>query len=151
MCFLFFHLRVMMSIILNNILSIYRYKIIQKRRVCCCNLFDILISIRASVDCLLFDIMNLVIAGMIGVPLFDRMCLSHWKVRFLTRNLVNDNLYRVTVVPLFESKHSLFASISFLTTVTDYCDVHFVLDQHVQNQSVCHLLLLLFDYGYGLL
>ena len=29
---------------------------------------------------------------------------------------------------------------SFLTTVTDYCDVHLVLDQHVQNQSVFSLL-----------
>ena len=41
---------------------------------------------------------------------------------------------------------------SFLTTVTDYCDVHLVLDQHVQNQSVFSLLLLLSYYGgYGLL
>jgi hypothetical protein len=38
-----------------------------------------------------------------------------------------------------------------LTTVTDYCDVHLVLDQHVQNQSVFALLLLLSYYGYGLL
>jgi hypothetical protein len=38
-----------------------------------------------------------------------------------------------------------------LTTVTDYCDVHLVLDQYVQNQSVFSLLLLLSDYGYGLL
>jgi len=31
-----------MSIILNSILSNYPYMIIQKRRVCCCNLFDII-------------------------------------------------------------------------------------------------------------
>jgi hypothetical protein len=40
---------------------------------------------------------------------------------------------------------------SFLTTVTDYCDVHLVLDQHVQNQSVFALPLLLSYNGYGLL
>jgi hypothetical protein len=40
---------------------------------------------------------------------------------------------------------------SFLTTVTDYCDVHLVLDQHVQNQSVFALLLLLSYNGCGLL
>ena len=95
--------------------------------------------------------MNLVIEGRIGVPLFDHICLSHWKVRFQTRNLVNDHLFRVTVVSLFESWHSLYTSISFLTTVTDYWDVHLVLDQHVQNQSVFALLLLLSYYGYGLL
>jgi hypothetical protein len=32
-----------------------------------------------------------------------------------------------------------------------YCDVHLVLDQHIHNQSGFSLLLILSDYGYGLL
>jgi hypothetical protein len=38
---------------------------------------------------------------------------------------------------------SVFALLLLLSPVTDYCDVHLVLDQHVQNQSVFALLLLL--------
>jgi hypothetical protein len=46
---------------------------------------------------------------------------------------------------------SVFALLLLLSSVTDYCDVHLVLDQHVQNQSVFSLLLILSDYSYGLL
>jgi hypothetical protein len=56
------------------------------------------------------------------------------------RIIVMSTLYSTNT---FRTNQYLLYFYSFLTTVTDYCDVHLVLNQHVQNQSVFSLLLLL--------